>query len=169
MSSTETLIFLGELLKWIGVMGVGGLLSQFLNTHNARHTLRFNEKKEAYFGFLGSVMTMQEEETRRLAAKAAGRLDEYDGVENLRRLAQLHMWFSRVSLVAPTEIIHSAAEVLRTLIVEGEDEPPRKECWGHYRKLLGLMRRDLGIDTSPLVFPTQSKTIATQSDEPPAP
>lgn len=121
------------LLQWLAAAGIGGvigsLITSIVQAWSSQRTQlaarNFQEKKEAYVGFLESLHRSDVEQTRETS------------------MATGH-WFNRCELVASKEVRDAAKRIFETNPSPGGDGHPDRPAV--IEELRRAMRRDLGVD-----------------------
>lgn len=116
-----------DVIQFITAAGIGGiivaLLQGWIASRTAMSNRSFQERKEAYIGFLEAMHQAEIKRTRE-ASMIAG------------------YWQNRCALVAPEKVRLCIREVEATNPIDGMPHPQRD---GAMERLREAMRRDLGI------------------------
>ncbi|MCR4378348.1 MAG: hypothetical protein NUV50_09695 [Rhodospirillales bacterium] len=114
-------------LEFISTAGLGGLivivLQSWLTNKSATRNRNFQEKKEAYIGFLSSVTEADITPSRETAIRSGH-------------------WISICELMGSNEVRGLLGQYLETNPIDGETHPDRPAVM---KRLKDEMRKDLGV------------------------
>jgi hypothetical protein len=121
-------------VQLLSAAGIGGIIGSLLTTllqawfaHRSNLAIRnFQEKKEAYIGFLEALHHSEVERTREASLRAGH-------------------WQNRCELVAPKQVRALMDKIFDTNPVSGKPDPKRPYVIEELRK---AMRADLGVTSS---------------------
>ena len=122
-----------NLLQLLSAAGIGGVIGSLVTTllqayfthKSALANRNFNEKKEAYVGFLEALHRSEVERTAEASARAGH-------------------WQNRCELVAPMKVRKHIYRIFETNPDKGVSHPERPEV---ITELKRAMRADLGVET----------------------